>query len=93
MDATTVEPAPSPRRLVTLGVLTGTALAALEATVVGAAMPTVIASVGGLHHHSRVFSAERMVAAEMATLDDQEPEGVFRARETAGPPDGASAAR
>lgn len=48
---------PFSRRLVTLGVLTGTALAALEATVVGAAMPTVIASVGGLQHYSWVFSA------------------------------------
>jgi EmrB/QacA subfamily drug resistance transporter len=57
MAATAPEPAPSSRRLVTLGVLTGTALAALEATVVGAAMPTVIASVGGLHHYSWVFSA------------------------------------
>jgi EmrB/QacA subfamily drug resistance transporter len=42
---------------VTIGVLTGTALAALEATVVGAAMPTVVASLGGLQHYSWVFSA------------------------------------
>jgi EmrB/QacA subfamily drug resistance transporter len=45
------------RRVVTIGVLTGTALAALEATVVGAAMPTVVASLGGLEHYSWVFSA------------------------------------
>lgn len=32
-------------------------LAALEATVVGTAMPTVIASLGGLQHYSWVFSA------------------------------------
>ena len=32
-------------------------LAALEATVVGTAMPTVIASLGGLAHYSWVFSA------------------------------------
>ncbi|HET8648059.1 MAG TPA: hypothetical protein VFO85_21360, partial [Vicinamibacteria bacterium] len=58
MAATATEaPAATSRRLVTLGVLTGTALAALEATVVGAAMPTVIASVGGLHHYSWVFAA------------------------------------
>jgi EmrB/QacA subfamily drug resistance transporter len=46
------------RRLaVTLGVITGMFLAALEATVVGTAMPTVIASLGGLNHYSWVFSA------------------------------------
>src|SRR5918911_2753831 len=48
----------SRRRLaVTLGVITGMFLAALEATVVSTAMPTVIASLGGLSHYSWVFSA------------------------------------
>lgn len=48
----------SRRRLaVTFGVITGMFLAALEATVVGTAMPTVIASLGGLNHYSWVFSA------------------------------------
>ncbi len=49
----------SPRRrwAVTIGVMTGMFLAALEATVVGTAMPTVIASLGGLNHYSWVFSA------------------------------------
>ena len=48
----------SRRRLaVTLGVIMGMFLAALEATVVGTAMPTVIASLGGLSHYSWVFSA------------------------------------
>ena len=41
----------------TLGVITGMFLAALEATVVGTAMPTVISSLGGLNHYSWVFSA------------------------------------
>ena len=45
------------RTAVTLGVITGMFLAALEATVVGTAMPTVIASLGGLSHYSWVFSA------------------------------------
>src|SRR5688500_9564759 len=45
------------RWAVTAGVMTGMFLAALEATVVGTAMPTVIASLGGLHHYSWVFSA------------------------------------
>ncbi len=45
------------RWAVTAGVMTGMFLAALEATVVGTAMPTVIASLGGLSHYSWVFSA------------------------------------
>ena len=50
------------RRAVTAGVLTGTFLAALEATVVSTAMPTVIASLGGLNHYSWVFSAYLITA-------------------------------
>ena len=47
-----------PRRwLIVAGVMTGMFIAALEATVVGTAMPTVIASLGGLNHYSWVFSA------------------------------------
>ncbi|MBD0370098.1 MAG: MFS transporter [Pyrinomonadaceae bacterium] len=45
------------RWAVTIGVMTGMFLAALEATVVSTAMPTVIASLGGLSHYSWVFSA------------------------------------
>lgn len=45
------------RWMVTIGVMTGMFIAALEATVVGTAMPTVIASLGGLNQYSWVFSA------------------------------------
>src|SRR6188768_1525763 len=45
------------RWLITAGVMTGMFIAALEATVVGTAMPTVIAALGGLNHYSWVFSA------------------------------------
>jgi EmrB/QacA subfamily drug resistance transporter len=45
------------RWLVTIGVMTGMLLAALEATVVGTAMPTIVAALGGLAHYSWVFSA------------------------------------
>src|ERR671912_2222096 len=45
------------RWAVTAGVMTGMFLAALEATVVGTAMPTVISSLGGLNRYSWVFSA------------------------------------
>lgn len=45
------------RWFVTIGVMTGMLLAALEATVVGTAMPTIVAALGGLAHYSWVFSA------------------------------------
>src|SRR3954469_12242579 len=45
------------RTAIVVGVMTGMAIAALEATVVGTAMPTVIASLGGINHYSWVFSA------------------------------------
>ena len=45
------------RWAITAGVLVGSFIAALEATVVGTAMPTVIASLGGINHYSWVFSA------------------------------------
>lgn len=44
------------RWAVTIGVMTGMFIAALEATVVGTAMPTVIASLGGINRYSWVFS-------------------------------------
>lgn len=45
------------RRAITIAVMTGMFLAALEATVIGTAMPTVVAALGGLAHFSWVFSA------------------------------------
>ncbi|HEY0788112.1 MAG TPA: MDR family MFS transporter [Thermoanaerobaculia bacterium] len=45
------------RPIVTAGIITGMFLAALEATVVATAMPTVIAALGGMNHYSWVFSA------------------------------------
>jgi EmrB/QacA subfamily drug resistance transporter len=45
------------RRAITAGLLLGMSLAALEATVVSTAMPTVIATLGGLAHYSWVFAA------------------------------------
>src|SRR5688572_636108 len=57
-DAATA-PSISPRRrmAITAGLLLGMSLGALEATVVGTAMPTVVATLGGLAHYSWVFSA------------------------------------
>ena len=45
------------RRAITAGLLLGMSLGALEATVVGTAMPTVVATLGGLAHYGWVFSA------------------------------------
>lgn len=45
------------RWVITIGVMIGMFIAALEATVVGTAMPTVISSLGGLNHYSWVFTA------------------------------------
>lgn len=58
----TLEMSARRRWVVTAGVLTGTFLAALEATVVSTAMPTVISSLGGLSHYSWVFSAYLITA-------------------------------
>jgi EmrB/QacA subfamily drug resistance transporter len=45
------------RRIITLGVLGGAFLAAIEATIVSTVMPTVVAHLGGLTHYAWVFSA------------------------------------
>ncbi len=47
----------SSRRRVTLGVLGGIFLAAIEGTIVATAMPTVVEQLGGLAHYSWVFAA------------------------------------
>ncbi len=56
-DADLVPLSPLRRRLVLASVMTAMALSALEQTVVGTAMPTVIARLGGLSHYSWVFTA------------------------------------
>ncbi|MBI3961352.1 MAG: MFS transporter, partial [Deinococcus sp.] len=48
---------PGRRLAVTIGVMLGLFLGAIEATVVGTAMPTIIATLGGLAAYSWVFSA------------------------------------
>jgi EmrB/QacA subfamily drug resistance transporter len=60
---------PAGRRwIVTTGLLLGNFLAALEATVVSTAMPTVVASLGGLHHYSWVFSAYLLTSTASVPL-------------------------
>lgn len=48
---------PRKRAAVTIGVIMGIFLAAIEQTVVATAMPTVVSSLGGLNIYSWVFSA------------------------------------
>ncbi len=52
----------SHRALITLGVLGGSFLGAIEATIVATAMPTVVDQLGGLSHYSWVFSAYLLTA-------------------------------
>ncbi len=52
----TLEPG-RPRKLVTVALALAMFLAALEATAVGTAMPTVVADLGGVSRYSWVFSA------------------------------------
>jgi EmrB/QacA subfamily drug resistance transporter len=48
---------PGQRVAVTVGIMMGLFLAAIDQTVVSTAMPTVVSSLGGLHIYSWVFSA------------------------------------
>ena len=56
------------RWAVTAGLLLGIFLAALEATVVSTAMPTVVAHLGGLEHYSWVFSAYLLTSTASVPL-------------------------
>jgi predicted MFS family arabinose efflux permease len=56
------------RWAVTMGLLLGIFLAALEATVVSTAMPTVVASLGGLDRYSWVFSAYLLTSTASVPL-------------------------
>ena len=53
----------SRRAATTLGIMGGTFLAAIEATVVATAMPTVVTQLGGLAHYSWVFSGYMLTSA------------------------------
>jgi len=59
---------PARRRAITGGVMVGLFLGAMEATVVATAMPTVVASLGGLRIYSWVFSAYLLTATVTVPL-------------------------
>jgi EmrB/QacA subfamily drug resistance transporter len=57
------------RRLaITIGVMTGSFIAALEGTVVSTAMPTVVASLGGIERFSWVFSGYMLTSTVTVPL-------------------------
>jgi len=60
-------PATRPR-LVTVALLVGTFLAALDLNVVGTALPTVVGQLGGLHLYGLVFSAYLLTATTTIPL-------------------------
>ncbi|HWP34241.1 MAG TPA: MFS transporter, partial [Thermodesulfobacteriota bacterium] len=67
-EGAAVRLSPARRRVVTGGVMLGLFLGALEGTVVGTAMPTLVASLGGLAHYSWVFSAYMLAATATTPL-------------------------
>lgn len=54
--------------LIVLGVMLGVFLSSIDALVVGTAMPTVVADLGGLHLYSWVFSSYMLMAAVFMPL-------------------------
>src|SRR5512140_1147033 len=66
-------PAPAPaitreQKLVTIGLMAALAVAALDSTVVGTAMPTIIGQLGGLSEDAWVFSAYLLASTTTAPL-------------------------
>src|SRR3972149_1190503 len=56
------------RLLITIAVALGTFLGALDTTIVGTAMPTVIASLGGLSLYSWVFASYMLTSTVAAPI-------------------------
>jgi EmrB/QacA subfamily drug resistance transporter len=56
------------QRLITVGLMAALALAALDSTVVGTAMPTIIGQLGGLSEYAWVFSAYLLASTTTVPL-------------------------
>ena len=63
-----VAPRTTRRKATTVAVLLGTFLAALEYTIVGTAMPTIIGDLGGMHIYAWVFSAYLLTSTTSVPL-------------------------
>ncbi len=75
MSAATSRPAQAPLEpltreqiLITVGIMSAIAVAALDATVVGTAMPTIIGQLGGLSEYAWVFSAYLLASTTTVPL-------------------------
>jgi len=79
MTAAAAAPAPAPapvaappitreQRIVTVGIMAAIALAALDSTVVGTAMPTIIGQLGGLSSYAWVFSVYLLASTTTVPL-------------------------
>ncbi len=69
MEARTpLPPLTREQRLLTVGLMAALALAALDSTVVGTAMPTIIGQLGGLSEYAWVFSAYLLASTTTVPL-------------------------
>lgn len=55
-------------RLLMFGLMTGTLLAALDQTIVGTALPTIVGELGGINHYSWVVTAYLLAATASTPL-------------------------
>ena len=68
-DASTpLPPITREQRLITIGLMAALAVAALDSTVVGTAMPTIIGQLGGLSEYAWVFSAYLLASTTTVPL-------------------------
>lgn len=67
-DAPPLDPLTREQRLVTAGIMAAIALAALDSTVVGTAMPTIIGQLGGLSSYAWVFSVYLLTSTTTVPL-------------------------
>ena len=65
---TPVPPITREQRLITVGLMAALAVAALDSTVVGTAMPTIIGQLGGLSEYAWVFSAYLLASTTTVPL-------------------------
>ena len=65
---TPVPPITREQRLITVGLMAALAVAALDSTVVGTAMPTIIGQLGGLSAYAWVFSAYLLASTTTVPL-------------------------
>ena len=66
--STPLPPITREQRLITIGLMAALAVAALDSTVVGTAMPTIIGQLGGLSEYAWVFSAYLLASTTTVPL-------------------------